>query len=121
MALDLNKMQDRVDKELEGFLYSVYPKGEERWIKVKYVDPDKAMKTIRLNSPHFNNKDSGFEITSIGIREEHLPQVEALLELKVELSRDMTFYQFPAALDSANAHIDRKIEELLDKVLISKT
>lgn len=104
---------------MDNFLKQLFPEGEQRWIKVKFTDPEKAMQNIRFNSNGFNNDNLGIEVISIGLREEYMPQVEALLELKAEIGRDMNFYD-SAALDSVNAHIDRKIEEVLTKVLLTK-
>lgn len=99
-----------------------FPEGEERWIKVKYHNSNRASSVLRFDNPDlkYSKEQLGFEITVIGIREEYMPQVEALLELKKEVEFDTRFYD-PAAnpLNLFKDQIDNKIGQLLEKYTIN--
>lgn len=69
-------------QELKEMINTMYPEGEERWLKVKYLDSEKCLKSIRFN----NKLDLGFEFTAIGTVAQYTPQVSALEELRSELS-----------------------------------
>lgn len=105
-------------QEVDDLFNQLYPVGEERWIKVKFLDKDKAAQWVRLNSPNgnFSNEDKGIEITALGLRDDYMPQVEALVELKAELRQ---LWETPSEVELDNM-IDRKINQVLEKVLTSK-
>ena len=103
---------------MDDFLTQLFPQDAERWIKVKYTDPEKAMGVIRLNSPTFSNDHNGIEVVAIGVRDDYTPQIEALVELKADLQRD--YAVDPTSKDHFNSMIDYKISEVINKVLISK-
>ncbi len=104
---------------MDDFTKQIFPEGKERWIKFKYLDSNKVSKFIRFNSPYFSNDDKGFEVTSIGLRDEYTPQIEMLLELKKEL---LTDYEIVGSGSGPKIElmIDNKIEKLLGEITISK-
>lgn len=104
---------------MDNLLNQVFPEGEERWIKVKYTNPKVAMKVLRLSTPHFDSTKFGFETVSLGLREEYMPQVEALVELKAELTSNPKLINYEV-MEVLQEHLDRKIQQVLDRVLISK-
>lgn len=104
---------------MEDFTKQIFPEGKERWVKLKYLDSNKASKFIRLNSPFFNNDDKGIEVVSIGVTDEYTPQIDMLLEIEKELSID---YEIVASglIPKIQSMIKDKIEKLLDEIIISK-
>lgn len=104
---------------MDDLLKQVYPEGEERWIKVRYINPEVAMKVLRLTTPNFDSRKFGFETVSLGLREEFMPQVEALIELKAELQTNPMLYTFEG-MEHVQNLLDFKIQQVLDKTLLSK-
>ena len=99
----------------EEIIKQLYPIGEERWLKVKYLNPELVWKSIRFDNPEVTAM--GFEFTAIGTVEGYMPQVEALVELKAEMDRDFNLTSYSHHIQE---HLDRKIQEVLSKVLITK-
>lgn len=64
-------------EELKKMINTMYPEGQERWLKVKYLDSEKCVSSIRFE----NDLDLGFEFTAIGTVAQYTPQVSALEEL----------------------------------------
>lgn len=108
-------------QEVDDLFNQLYTVGEERWIRVKFLDKDRAAQWVRLNSHtgSFDNEDKGVEITALGVRDDYMPQVEALVELKAETESWYGQYD-TEVMDLFENLIDRKISQVLDKVLISK-
>jgi len=77
------------DQEVEDIKNSLFPVGQERWIRVKYYDRDKAIKILwmpmdeKRAEPYVEKH--GFYVTAIGVRDEYIPQVSALMDLKGEV------------------------------------
>lgn len=72
--------------DAEEMFNNMYPVGKERWIKVKYLDRDKAMENIRLSS--WNNEKAeelGFEVTAICCFDDYNSQVSAMMEVRGEM------------------------------------
>jgi hypothetical protein len=105
---------------MDDFIKQLYPEGEERWIKVKYTDANKAIKSIRFNENGYSNENLGFEVVSIGCRDEYMPQVEALIELKAEINNSIEFWENPEGAKVYTKLVDSKINQVLEKVLLSK-
>jgi len=105
------------EQDNDDWLKAFYPLNKERWIRVKYTDPKKAMKVIRFNSAHFtNDPELGFEVTTIGVRDDYTPQIEALLSLK----KDMDYLNLLGGEQGTICDmIDEKIQTLLNEVLIN--
>lgn len=67
--------------DTENLLDSIFPVGKERWIKVRIKDRDICIKTFALNF-HGSDKYEGYEITSIGLRDEYIPQISAIRDIE---------------------------------------
>lgn len=101
-------------KDAEDMFNSMYPVGKERWIKVKYLDREKAMKNISLSS--WNNgkeEELGFEVTAICTFDDYNSQVSAMVELRGELQGVLSGYAHQNVSPSDMAGI-------LDNMLINK-
>ena len=111
--------------EQDNLLDMVFPVGEERWIKVKYLNLEKCIKAFKLSNytkPE-NDKKIGYKVTAIGIREEYIPQVAALIEIKDELLNllngvfeDIDDYRFVAIRNLFKS----KIEEISKRTIRTK-
>jgi hypothetical protein len=104
---------------MDNLLQMIFPEGEERWIKVLYVDPKEAMKHLRLNVNGRFNNNLGFEVTALGATSEYVPQIEALAQLKNTLERDPMLYPHSDIRDRVAVHIDQAIFDLLKKVQLT--
>lgn len=98
-------------EEAEDLMDSIFPIGEERWVKLKYFDRKKVMEKFKLSPPNKESlakfiKEHGYEVTAIGMRPEYEPQAFQLLELKKEFE-----YQFA----HTNYNEWRVIEEMINK------
>lgn len=99
------------EKERNEFFNSLYPEGEERWLKVRYTDNEKCRKNIRFE----NGLDLGFEFTAIGTVEQYIPQVSALAEIKEEIKSLYYEDNVGTALRKVENLINNKIDETLMK------
>lgn len=74
------------NQEHEEMLDSLFPVGQERWIKVKYLDRDKCLKAFFMRTPPNEtaerHQEQGYEITAIGVKDEYTPQISALKDVK---------------------------------------
>lgn len=112
------------EKERKGIIDSLYPVGGERWIKVKYLDQEKSMKSLSWNSsspePTENDRKRGFQMMAIGVKDEYIPQISALVDLKDDvigkLSRVMELNN--PLLSDINYIFREKIEELKSRVIM---
>jgi hypothetical protein len=107
-------------EEIDNMLKSLFPVGEERYIKVKYHDFEKCIKHFRLSPPNKEDlekfiSENGYEITSIGIQSEWTPQISALAELRDEISYLNYEYDLDLYKEKINSLINEKIEDLLYK------
>ena len=102
--MDKEEAQDMID--------SLYPVGQERWIKVKYLDQKKAMKVIRMRNA--DTSKLGFEVIAISISSEHEPQLSALIDLKSSVIAELLkiFQPDDQRIANFNQIFLNKIEEL---------
>ena len=66
----------------------LFEKDRERWLKVKFLDTEKCIKAFVpafISSADDLIKGQGYEVLSISVNEEHLPQVAALVEMKMNV------------------------------------
>lgn len=106
------------------FLKQMYPVGEERWLKVKYLDFNKCLKSIRFENGM--KEELGFEFTAIGTVQNYIPQVEAIVDLKDEMKEAVYLQQNirPEAAEVVSSIIDKlfdnKIRETINKMIIER-
>jgi hypothetical protein len=72
--------------EREQLLDAVFPVGGERWIKVKYLDRDKAIKAFHINGSPEHAAELGYEVVTLAIVPEFQPPRDLLLDLKDKLA-----------------------------------
>lgn len=115
-------------EEHKEFMKGLYPEGEERWLKVRYLDYEKCIKSIRFDN---GLKDSlGFEFTAIGTTELYVPQINELVDLKKNIRNEIlgeVVYRSGIDIPTTDAimlvvenEIDSKIKEILNKYIINK-
>lgn len=77
------------DSEAQDLFDSIFPIGEERWVKLKYLDQKKCIKTFRVGQSNDKSikqsEKQGFEVTAIGIRDEFKPQVNAIMDIRDDI------------------------------------
>ena len=73
------------DEEYKAILESLFPVGKERWIKVLYKDFDWCVKNLRITNTDKPSNIPGFEVTALGVRDEFVPQIAAMLDLKADV------------------------------------
>ena len=105
--------------EIEDMKNSLFPIGKERWIKVLFKDRDKCMKAFRWNTNGFEH--DGYEVTSIGLRDEYVPQVSAISDIQDEVmgilfGSNIESYQLKRIEDI----FKMKKEELKNRVIETK-
>lgn len=109
------------DEETEDLLNTIYPIGEERWVKVKYLNRDNARKSFRFRSSGEETKedqDNGYIVTAIGVRDEYTPQVQAILDLKTDVASYLLNYLDPndinheQILDTVNTIFKEKMNDV---------
>ena len=114
------------ENEVEDMLNMVYPVGEERWVKVKYLDRDKAMKSFRFRSnpkPHKEDEENGYVVTAIGMRDEYTPQIQAILDLKGDIAMFLLHSLNPedpnreSILDNVNSLFKEKLETIKEQTI----
>lgn len=103
------------EKDTEDMLDTIFPIGEERWVKVKYLDRTKAIKTFHPNS---KEKDRGYEIIALGVRDEHLPQLSAIVDLKDELVALLHGRIEPRMFENAMLLCNARIQELKARTIV---
>lgn len=108
----------------DDFLESLFPIGEERWVKVKYLDFKKCVRTFNVGPNEERKKEisdeTGFECTAIGIRPEYTPQVSALLDLKEDIIASLSFVLTDYQLENLNRIFKEKIEEVKQRTIREK-
>ena len=92
----------------------LYPEGQERWVKVKYLDSDKCADSIV-----FGRKDLGFEVTSLSTFAQYTPQVNALEELLEVLKSYELLRGNKNLWLIIHKEISSKISETLEKSIIN--
>lgn len=114
----------------QSILESLFPVGQERWVKVKYLDLDKAIKAFRLNNGNMakgHEEELGYEVTAIGIRDEYTPQVSALMDIKEDIIGAITSLGYNLGPENQwmaerlhetiNGMLKNKIEELKERTI----
>lgn len=108
-------------------LKSLYPVGKERWIKVLYKDFDWCVENLFIANANVQDRlkegiknPLGFEVTSIGVRDDFIPQVSVVLELKDEIIGRLHGQVDSDFLSLINEVFNVKLEELKDKTTITK-
>lgn len=103
------------------FLDSLFPIGEERWVKVKYLDRTKCIRAFNVGPNRDRIKEisdeTGFECTAIGIRPEHTPQISALMDLKEDIISKLSYVLEEYDLMELNRMFKEKIEELKERTI----
>lgn len=93
---------------------SLFPKDEERWVKVKYINPEKCWGSIRLDGK--SGEEQGYIFTAISTVKEYIPNIEGLLELKKSLIHMNPYQEFDK--ETMLQMIDLQIKSVEDKYLI---
>lgn len=99
------------DEEAEDFKNSIYPVGKERWIKVKFIDRDKSMKAFRWKNGE-EHDSQGYAVTAIGLRDEYMPQISALMSLSDEVGAHLLRILDTEEVKDIITMFSNKIEEL---------
>ena len=112
-------MADQRDKD--DLLTSLFPIGEERWVKVKYLDFEKCVKIFNVGPNEKRkaerNEKYGFECTAIGIRPEYVPQVSAIMDLRDDIISSLSFILEDYQLDQLNRIFKAKIDEVKERTI----
>ena len=105
------------------YIKDIYGEGKERWFKIKILNYEKALNNLKMyiNGNKEAEEERGFEILSIGIRDEYVPQVSAMMDLKDEVLNyvsnlglgDYTYEQI-------NGIFKSKIEEVKSRTIVNK-
>lgn len=105
------------------YIKDIYGEGKERWFKVKILNYEKALNNLKMyiNGNKEAEEERGFDILSIGIRDEYVPQVSAMMDLK----DDVLNYVANLGLgDYVYQHINdifkSKIDEVKSRTVIHK-
>lgn len=98
--------------EHTDLINSLFPIGEERWLKVKYTDLDWCKKNLRLGRTVQPDPPLGFELLSITVRPDYEPQVSALLEIKDVVASQLVHTVPDYVIENIKALIDQKIREI---------
>lgn len=114
------------DQEKEDLFDSLFPVGEERWVKLKYLNRDKCVDTFRLGQhteqSKERNEENGFEVTAIGCRDEYVPQVSALMDVRDEVINALYVLEMDGSgyshlLDSVRVAFKAKIDEVSQRTI----
>ena len=109
------------NSDRDDLLESLFPIGEERWVKVKYLDFEKCVKTFNVGPNEKRKKEisdkTGFECTAIGIRPEYTPQISAIMDLKEDILTRFSFILDEHQLEALNSIFKAKIEELKERTI----
>ena len=114
------------DQESEDLLKDIFPVGEERWIKFKYLDFKKCLRAFRLGQHNENGKkhaeEKGYEVVAIGCRDEYVPQVSALMDVRDEVINVLSILEHDGSgyshlLDSVRASFKTKIDEVTSRTI----
>lgn len=111
------------DDESEAMMNSMFPVGQERWIKFRYLDRDKCIKAfLRSMSPNHEKsrqlaEESGYEVTAIGVRDEYTPQISALMDIKDLLPGLENYTHIESVLDAVRYLLNEKIDELKARMI----
>lgn len=105
------------------YIKDLYGEGKERWFKVKILDYEKALNNLKMyiNGNKEAEEERGFELLSIGIKDEYVPQVSAIMDLKDEVLNyvlnlglgDYTYQQI-------NDIFKSKIDEVKSRTIVNK-
>lgn len=110
-------------KETEDLFDSIFPIGEERWVKLKYLDRDKCIKTFRLGQHTENSKKHaekvGYEVTAIGIKPEYTPQVSALMDVRDTIVQQLHGVVDDYYMDSLRNIFKMKIDEITERTIMN--
>lgn len=112
------------DREREDLFNSLFPVGEERWIKLKYLDRDKCIAKFRVGNHTEQSvahaKELGYEVIAIGVRPEYEPQVSALMDVRdkvVGMVLDMVDNSGDYRLMEIRQIFKDKIEEINERTI----
>lgn len=111
------------ERESTRILESLYPVGEERWIKVKYLDFEWCAQHLRCipKKEDDEKNEIGFEVTAVSVREDYTPQVEALDFVKDELFKSLEYMLDPTpekVLEMAKHHIEEAKARIINDSII---
>lgn len=109
------------DAEYNEMLDSLFPIGKERWVKVRYLNRDKALQAFRTSSDtSMHAEELGYEVTAIGIRDEHVPQISALMDARNDVLTSCAHAVSESVLNTINEifrqHMDRLKERTIQTV-----
>lgn len=93
----------------EDILRQLYPIGQERWIKVKFIDYEWCVKHLHW---YKKTNELGIEVTAIGVRDEYIPQISALLDVRDEITKILYGQIENYLLDSIREKIKERCDEL---------
>jgi len=114
------------NKEMvDDVLDMLFPVGEERWVKIKYLDLKKCIKAFKLSNytKKEEHEEQGYEVTAIGIQDEYSPQVSALMDVRDEVTTILAFAfenTDDYRLNEIRSIFKSKIEEVLSRTVKHK-
>lgn len=106
------------NNEANDILESLFPVGQERWIKVKYLDLKKCINAFHPYAKESREKDLGYETTAIGVRDDYTPQVSALMDIRDDITTLLLNNGVEGyILDSVRNILKNKIEEVKERTI----
>lgn len=103
-------------KEQDSLLRQLFPVGEERWVKMKYTDFEKACSTFglygRKELKERQMEHIGAEVLAIGCRPENVPQIAAIMDLKEDILGSLINHIPEEKIKEINSIFKLKCDEL---------
>ena len=114
------------ENQKQQWLDDLFPvNGEERWIKVRCHNQEKAVKLLWMPMDDERAKPfveaNGFQVTALSFREEYTPQVSALYDLKADIIDALSGRVPEDVVEGINGLIRNKIEEVKRHVIKTET
>lgn len=106
------------EEEARELRDSIYPVGKERWIKVRILNQDKTMNSLRWNDK--NAEELGYEVTAITLLDEHIPQISALMGVKDRISGMLYGRVEQSVISAIRYDIDGAIDSLKARAIVEK-
>lgn len=105
------------DEEAEDLKNSIFPVGKERWIKFKFIDRDKCMKTFRWkNGEEYDGQ--GYAVTALGLRDEYTPQISAIMDLRENVCGHLLDVLNYEQVQSIHRLFNEKIKEVKERTIL---
>ncbi len=111
----MDKAQEQCDHD--ELIDALFPIGKERWLRIEYLDKPKCLKAFFM--PMNNDaakpiaQEKGYRVTAIGVRDEYVPQIGAIIDLKKNDILGLLHNNIPDHLLSA---ISQKFKDATDEI-----